>query len=191
MAQSDFQFSPLPFIFKWPLNPQNSHQDPHTSSAVGLHNIGKKLTLRFFLTLWYILQYEKIQEFSSNDLNSTLYYTALLLSCGQLTCTDLTCFCHTELCGTDVNGQTNYLCCVVNIILLAAKIIPDNWRCFCFWHRVFIFGEISLIRCSFFSLVTSDSLHVQGCGLLQHSELELMWLVDRCPCRVCMHSVWN
>ena len=54
-----------------------------------------------------ILQYEKIQEFSSDDLNSTLCYAALLLSYGQLTCTDLTCFCHTELCGTDINGQTN------------------------------------------------------------------------------------
>ena len=61
----------------------------------------------FFLTLQYILQYEKIQEFTSDDLNSTLCYAARLLSCGQLTCTDLTSFCHTELCGTCVNGQTN------------------------------------------------------------------------------------
>ena len=55
----------------------------------------------------YILRYEKIQGFSSDDLNSTLCYAALLLSCGQLTCTDLTSLCCTELCGTDVNGQTN------------------------------------------------------------------------------------
>ena len=36
----------------------------------------KKLTLRLFLTLRYILRYEKIQEFSSDDLNSTLFYAA-------------------------------------------------------------------------------------------------------------------
>ena len=36
----------------------------------------KKLTLRFFLTLQYILRFEKIQEFSLDDLNSTLCYAA-------------------------------------------------------------------------------------------------------------------
>ena len=71
-------------------------------SLLGLHDIGINWHHDFFLR--YILQYEKIQEFSSDDLNSTLCYAALLLSCGQLTCTDLTSFCHTELClcGTDV-----------------------------------------------------------------------------------------
>ena len=48
--------------------------------------------------------------------------------------------------------------CLVNIILLVAEIIPDNWRRFSFWHQVF--------------------------GLLQHTELELMWLVDRCMQRL-------
>ena len=72
----------------------------------GCNDIGKILTLQFFLTLRYILPHEKLQEFSSDVLNHTLFYAALLLSYGQLTCTDLTSFCHSDLCGTDVNGQT-------------------------------------------------------------------------------------
>ena len=39
---------------------------------LGQHDIGKKLTLPFLLTLQYILRYENIQEFSSDGLNSTL-----------------------------------------------------------------------------------------------------------------------
>ena len=49
--------------------------------------------------------------------------------------------------------------------------------------------RFSFVRSSFFNVVTSNSLHVQGRGLLRHTELELMWLVNRCVCRVCMHSV--
>ena len=77
----------------------------------------------FFLTLGYILWNEKkIQEFSSNDLNSTLCYAALLLSCGQLTCTDLTSFCHTERCGTDVNGQKK-------VVVLPLFVATDARHC--------------------------------------------------------------
>ena len=116
----------------------------------------------FFFYYPAILWYEQIHEFSSDDLNSTLYHAALLLSCGQLTCTGLTRFCHSELCGTNLNGQTTVISCVtslcgnrcktlltqntclVNIILLVAKTIPDNWRCFSFWHQIFVFRDFLL-----------------------------------------------
>lgn len=40
----------------------------------------KKRTFKCLLALWRILQYEKMQEFSTDDLNSTLGYSALLSS---------------------------------------------------------------------------------------------------------------
>ena len=49
------------------------------------HNIRKNIPLRFFFNPANILRYEKIQDFSSDDLNSTLCHAALLLSCGQKT----------------------------------------------------------------------------------------------------------
>ena len=45
-------------------------------SPLGLKDVGKNWHCDFFLTMQYILQYEKIQEFSSDDLNSTLCYAA-------------------------------------------------------------------------------------------------------------------
>ena len=70
---------------------------------------------------------------------------------------------------------------LVSIILLVI-IIPDNWRCFS------IFGIKSclllIFQCCYQRLTPCA-----GCGLLRHTDLELMWLVDRCACRVFMHSV--
>ena len=88
------------------------------------------------------------------------------------------------LVATDAK-HCRYRTCLVNIILLVAEIIPDKWCCFSFWHPVCS----DFLCCSLFNVVTSDSLHVQGCGLLQHTEWEIMWLEDRYPCRLCMHSV--
>ena len=95
--------------------------------------------------------------------------------------------CVTSHCGNRCKALSTQNTCLVNIILLVAEIIPDNWHYFSFWYQVFVCANFSCC-CSFFNVVTSDS-HVQGRGLLQHTELELMWLVDSCACRVCMHSV--
>ena len=41
-----------------------------------------------------------------------------------------------------------------NIILLVAKIILDNWRCFSFWHQVFVFGNFLFISQSCYQQLT-------------------------------------
>ena len=110
---------------------------------------------QFFLTLQYILRYEKI---SSDDLNSTLCYAALMLSYGQLTCTHPTSYWAvwyqrkwsnklvvTSPCGNRCKALSTQNTCLVNIILLVAEIITDNWRCFSFWHQVFVFLQFSLL----------------------------------------------
>ena len=76
--------------------------------------------------------------------------------------------CATSCCGNRYKAHNT---CLVNIIRLVAEIIPDNWRCFYSWYQVFVFSDFP---CSFFNVVTSDSLHVQGRGLLWHTEQELM-----------------
>ena len=109
----------------------------------------KKNAIFFFSTLRYILQYEKIQEFSSDDLNSTSCYAALLLSCGQLTCTDLTCFCCTEL----WHKWSNKLCYLSLWQQMQGTVDtehvfdPEYWHCFSFCKQVFVFWQFSLVRC--------------------------------------------
>ena len=88
--------------------------------------------------------------------------------------------CVTSFCGNRCKALSIQNMCLVNIILLVAEIIPDNWHCFSFWHQVSVFCDFLLFVPHFSYHFTSDSLHVQGCGLLQHNELELTWLVDRC-----------
>ena len=73
----------------------------------------------------------------------TLCYAALLPSCRQLTCTDVTWHCW---------PRTRVL---VNIILLVAKIIPDNWCCFCFWHQVFVLCDLLLFVAHFSMLLAA------------------------------------
>ena len=90
-------------------------------SCTILEKLTSRFFIYFFLTLRYILQYEKIQEFSC--------YAALLLSYGQLTCTDLTSFCLTELCGTNVSGQT-----VVLPLLVATEALSTHDHVFGKYH---------------------------------------------------------
>ena len=94
--------------------------------------------------------------------------------------------CVTSRCGNRCKALSTQNTCLVNIIPLVAEIIPDNWRSFSFWHQVFVFGDFSLVRSCYQRLTPCA-----GAWSASHTELELMWLVDCCTCRVCMHSVWN
>ena len=51
--------------------------------------------------------------------------------------------CVTSRCGNRCKALSTQNMCLVNIILLVAEIIPDNWRCFSFWHQVFVFAIFS------------------------------------------------
>ena len=52
--------------------------------------------------------------------------------------------------------------CLVNFILLVAKIIPDNWRCFSFWHQVFFFGDFLLFIAHFSILSPANHSMCRG-----------------------------
>ena len=51
--------------------------------------------------------------------------------------------CVTSRCGNRCKALLTQNTCLVNIILLVAEIIPDNWSCFSFWHQVFVFAIFS------------------------------------------------
>ena len=54
---------------------------------------------------------------------------------------------------------------LVNIIVLAGEIIPDNWRCFSFWHQVFIFSfslSLSLVVAHFSMLLPATHSMCKG-----------------------------
>ena len=53
--------------------------------------------------------------------------------------------CVTSCCGNRCKALSTQNTCLVNIILLVAEIIPDNWRCFSFWHQVFILRDFLLL----------------------------------------------
>ena len=80
--------------------------------------------------------------------------------------------CVNSHCGNRCKALSTQNTCLVNIILLVAELFPDNWHCFSFWHQVFPSGDFLLFVAHFSMLL--DSLHVQGRGLLRHTELEPM-----------------
>ena len=53
--------------------------------------------------------------------------------------------CVTSGCDNWCKALSTQNTCLVNIILLVAEIIPDNQRCFSFWHQVFILRDFLLL----------------------------------------------
>ena len=53
--------------------------------------------------------------------------------------------CVTSLCGNRCKALSTQNSCLVNIVLLVAKIIPDNWHCFSFWDQVFVSTIFSFV----------------------------------------------
>ena len=136
-------------------------QQLHLWLSIRAARYWKKLTLQFFLTVRYILQYEKIQAFSSDDLNSTLCYAAFQ------------------------NDKHLYFIWTHSCVLAPSQNF-GQFHPSCSWNNsmmtdfAFLFGTKSsfsqffLVGCLFFNVVTSDSLHAQG----------LVWRTKYSVCQV-------
>ena len=76
--------------------------------------------------------------------------------------------CGTSRCGNRCKALSTQNMCLVNIILLVAEIIPDNWRGFSFWQRVFVFGDFVLFVAHFSMLLPATHSMCRGVVCLAH-----------------------
>ena len=78
--------------------------------------------------------------------------------------------------------------CLVNIILLVAEVIPDNWRCFSFSHQIFGLPTLQALQCDYCTHVHRDDdaqtiyivqLYLQGELFVEYWPL---WKHFTCSC---------
>ena len=96
--------------------------------------------------------------------------------------------CVTSGCGNRCKALSRTR--LVNIILLVAEIIPDNWHCFSFWHQVF-FSMIFLVFAALFSMLL-PATHSMCRGMICFSTLiknQCVWWIAahaESACTVCV-----